>query len=176
MDLNFFFDRHVFHVPATHPYFVFAASLIFGALWRRWEGMAMTGFFAHRWVKLIVAVLLGDVLAYYWSGQVLTAFMAAIIVMAGWTDGVHFEDKDGRILWAEIVPRYTIVSFTIALGGVLALRGSPWSGLYFVIGLASPVGYEIGKWMVRRGWITCWSCVGELWLGATFYGGMVFLR
>lgn len=148
------------------------SGAVLGALWRRWEGAHVDGFLGHRWLKLAVAVALGTVLTYHWGRSAGTAVLLALVVAAdiaaGWTYPAQFGSVDGPFPWA-LAPRYGLVTAAAAILCVLWLRDvRPL--MYAPVGLLAPLGYYL-----PRHRLTCWTCAGEAWLGATFYGALPLL-
>lgn len=141
-------------------------SAVVGGAWRRWEGAHVDGFLGHRWLKLSVAFLMGFLIARFWTGQWFLSLCVSGILATGWTPPAQFGGQP--IPWA-LVPRYGFV--TVAVSAISALIVGPHALTYAPIGCLSPLGYMLGRRVA-----TCWTCVGETWLGATMYGFLFLLR
>jgi hypothetical protein len=141
-----------------------------GGAWRRWEGQAMTGFLAHRWVKLTVAAVFGLAVCWWWTRSPLVAVLVSAVLTAGWTPAAQFGRVDNDFTW-PLLARYGGMTLVAALVAAV-LSNDIHAMAYAPVGLFAPLGYTVGKWTVPTG---CWTCVGEVWLGATIYGGLFLI-
>lgn len=143
-------------------------GILLGGAWRRWEGAALTGLLGHRWLKLSVAAMLWTAITFFWLGDYWQAATVSVLLAAGWTSPANFGTVDGPFPWA-LSARYGVVTAAVALA-VAALARNVGPLVYAPVGLAAPLGY----YAARRAF-SCWTCAGEVWLGATLYGAIPLL-
>lgn len=155
-------------------FFVWLCVAALGGAWRRWEGAKVTGFLGHRWLKLTCSFFLGLGAAALATRDLYCSLAVAAALTGGWTPGAQFgADDDPNPPW-DLLPRYELVSLAVAAIGA-ALTHDLGKLAYAPVGLLAPLGYWLGKDLRARGTLTCWSCIGEVWLGATLYGGLFLL-
>lgn len=140
-------------------------SALSGGAWRRWDGAAVTGFLGHRWLKLIIAFLLGSIISLYWTDSFLISGIVGLSLMGGWTPPAQFGRIDNDFTW-PLLARYGGVTAATALI-VAVLTNDIGAMAYAPVGLFACLGYTVGKKFNPNG---CWTCIGEAWLGAVIYG------
>lgn len=128
---------------------------LLGGFWRRWFGEE-----GPRSVKLPIAWVLGFGGLYFAGVDLWTALCGGLLLAAAWTPGHTFDP------WYPLIWRYGLPTAALGLG--LYYMGYPGGAFYGPIGMFAPVGYIAA----RKAGVTCWTCWGEAWLGATLYGGL----
>lgn len=145
----------------VHPSVIAILLGLLGAGWRRWMGEE-TG--TPRWLHLLAAFALMFAAAGYMSRDPWLALTAGGMFAAGVSFGHTFEP------WGPLVWRYGLMTMlmTIAMG----LQGAPEAAPYGLAGMLSPIGYLVGK----RLRLSCWTCLGEAWLGFVWLAPLPLCR
>lgn len=135
-------------------------AAILGAAWRRWLGSEG----GRRSLIMGVGFVLFFIVATYATGVWWHGLLVAGVLTAGFAFG-HTYDP-----WWPLVWRYGLV--TVSVAGLLLILGHPWFVLtYAPVGCFVPLGYIAGK----RLKLSCWSCLGEVWMGALILGPLALL-
>ena len=137
------------------------AAALLGGAWRRWFGSSGNS----RVMITCVGYLLFLIISLYATQVWWQGFMIAAMLSCGFAFGHTYKP------WHPLILRYGVVTWAIAL--VLVLLGHPitWA-VYAPFGMFAPLGYILGE----RLRLTCWTCLGEVWLGAIIVGPLPLLR
>lgn len=147
-----------------------ALTVVLGGAWRRWEGANVTGFLGHRWLKLIFATLLGFGAVWLNMHDLIVSALVAAVLTASWTWPAQFGKVSNDFTW-PLIPRYGATPLALALLMHFYFH-IPGALFYAPVGVFAVLGYTVGKKLNPNG---CWTCVGEVWLGASIYGGLFLI-